>query len=325
MRNGQSSSDHLVADVVARVLERPLPDLPEPKVPYESQPRFRAAMRVAMSAVIELYEGNRLLNALATDRARFLLSILCLHLHYAELPGQPHGGLTVTRAKDICVRMGLCSPGRVTAILALMRWGGYLTPAAAGGDRRVRRLLPTERLMQLHRERWRRQLPAAAQILPELADTLPWMEHPAFTPAFGVAQAREFIGGFRVVDGQSKLDLFAERDCGLLILFAISLWNEAGRGPDAVKRPALAVSDLARRFGVSRAHVNRLLRDAELAGLLTFSARPALQVTFTPDLSEALVGFFGQLFRLNARCAIAVMDAMRRCEAEPRQPLAESA
>ena len=115
-------------------------------------PRFRAAMRADASSMVAFYRGNRVLNALRSDRARALFTHGALFLHYSGTDaGTP--GLTAGAMKDFCVRLGLCSRGRCEATLALMRAGGFFA-AAPSGDKRLRPLVPTEKLLALHRERW---------------------------------------------------------------------------------------------------------------------------------------------------------------------------
>ncbi|MDU1248238.1 MAG: hypothetical protein E6974_08655, partial [Veillonella sp.] len=75
-----------------------------------SQPGFPDAMRASAAAAVNLYRGDRILNALLSDRARALFPHIVLYLHYAG-PREGERGLTVGAMKDMCVRLDLCSPG----------------------------------------------------------------------------------------------------------------------------------------------------------------------------------------------------------------------
>ena len=66
-------------------------------------------------------------------------------------------------------------------------------------------------------------------------------------------------------------------------------------------------SEISRRYEVSRAHLNKLLADAEAAGALTFKSRD--RVVFDPRLSEDLEGFFGGMFQVSRLVARAVLRA----------------
>jgi DNA-binding MarR family transcriptional regulator len=276
-------------------------------------PLMPAAVAAAASSAIALYQGNRLLNALATDRVRFLLSIFCVYLDEQRNMDGSGEGLTVGRAKVLAAQLRLCSPGRVTAILALMRWGGYLAPAPKGADRRHNLLVPTERLIDGHRQRWQGQLGAAALVLPTLRQYLPKLQTYGGTAAFAVAQTRGFLSGTRMLDTVEEMALFTDRDCGLLILF----WIYVAGGPEQPVhgRPiALSVSDIAARFSVSRAHVHRLLLEAEMQGMLRNRRGRRTEVELLPKLEELLHALMARIFRFNAHAAAQATAMLEEAE-----------
>ena len=121
---------------------------------------------------IALYRGGRLWNWVLSDRARALLGHAVLYLDATARPDDPRSGLTATRLKALCVETGICSAGRAGAMLGLMRMGRYVAPASAADDRRVRRLVPTERLLEMQRVRLKYQFEALAMLLPEGRDAL---------------------------------------------------------------------------------------------------------------------------------------------------------
>ncbi|MBS0359746.1 MAG: hypothetical protein JSR98_00080, partial [Proteobacteria bacterium] len=56
-------------------------------------------------------------------------------------------------------------------------------------------------------------------------------------------------------------------------------------------------ADLARRYNVSRTHVNRLLGEAEAAGAL--SVAHGDRVEFSPDFSDEVEAYFGGVLQVN--------------------------
>ncbi|MGZ6176439.1 MAG: hypothetical protein ACXWNB_11440, partial [Candidatus Binataceae bacterium] len=155
-----------------------------------AHPRFHAAMRVDAASMVALYRGNRILNALMSDRARALFTHLALYLHYSRsLDGVP--GLTVGAMKDQCVELGLCSRGRCEATLALMRAAGFFA-AAPSGDRRRRPLVPTEKLLALHRRRWVEHFAAMTPVLPQAERYRAALDDPAFFKSFVMALVERF-------------------------------------------------------------------------------------------------------------------------------------
>jgi len=274
-------------------------------------PNFAEAMKASMRVPLDLYQGNRLVNLIINDRGRYVLSMFALHLHYSRRPDEPTSGLTAGRLQAMCVQESVCSFGRAGALINLLRWTGYLAPAPTSQDRRVRLLMPTEKLIEMHRERWRRQLRAVALVLPEAGDALSHFDHPAFDPAFTAAQASDFLGGFRLLNDAPDVQFFADRNAGLFILFSIVL---AGAPDDAVPPTRLvtvSASALAKRFHVSRSHVIKLLREAVDAGLLERPG-PANEFRMTPRLREATQVVLATLQAFTAGAARAALDAVAR-------------
>ncbi len=266
-----------------------------------SHPRFSDAMRQAAGSAVALYQGDRILNALMSDRARALFTHVALYLHYRGTKGgEP--GLTVGAMKDLCTQVELCSRGRCEAMLALMRTAG-LFAAAPNLDRRRRPLMPTEKLFALHRERWGAHFEALQQVLPEADSYRAALDNPDFIKAFVAMLGERFIAGLRILGHAPALEMFAERNAGMIILFSLALGGLAD-GPFPADGPVeLSINALATKCSVSRKHVLTILRDAELEGLLVRGGPSNNEVTILPRGREALEMFFATLFLYLAQCA----------------------
>jgi hypothetical protein len=249
-----------------------------------AHPAFLAGFLTLTRQQLALHKNRPLLNQLINDRGRLVLSSLALALHY-DLDGE---GLTVARAQAKMKAMRVGSPGRVAAILSLLRWGGLVRPAAPGRDRRVNRLEPTEALITIQRERWRNGLEAVAHVFPEAQDAADRLDHPLAFAAMARAQARPFLDGFRFVDVIPGLETLFDRNHGLV--FAFDRVANADATPTA--------SGLARRYGMSRAHASALLRDFCEEGRLK------------PELRRGLELFAAALFLINAACARETLAAL---------------
>jgi DNA-binding GntR family transcriptional regulator len=79
--------------------------------------------------------------------------------------------------------------------------------------------------------------------------------------------------------------------------------------PPALPVP-LSASALARRFGVSRAHVRRLLQDAESRGLL--ERLDGDRIRILPRLAQALSDFMAAYFLVTADCAQSALADLGR-------------
>src|SRR3984893_2686905 len=131
-----------------------------------SHPRFHEAVRAAAGALVAIERKRPLV---VSDLGRLIIGNLALYLHFSRDPADPRSGLTVSRMKTICVEQGVCSTGRALAAITLMRLSGYLAPAPGRADRRLRLLVPTDRLITLCRQYWLANIRAMTLVKPELS------------------------------------------------------------------------------------------------------------------------------------------------------------
>jgi AraC-like DNA-binding protein len=267
----------------------------------QAHPRFAAATRVAATGLVDLWRGNRMLNTMVSDRIRLFISMHAVYLHSLSRPNDPHSGLTVSRMIALCTEQKLCSPGRAKAVLMLMRVLGHLAPAPNEADRRLRRLVPTELLMALHRERSRRLFEAIAMVLPEHAEVSSTQSHPDFTAFYICRYCERFLAGFRFVDFAPDIRHFWDHNAGFIILCHMMLSGEADDTYPPTRPLPISLSVLSRRFGVSRRHVRRLLQKAETEGLLERLDGDLVQLL--PRLVQAANDFMATHFLIAADCA----------------------
>lgn len=273
-----------------------------------AHPRFAEAARQVSQCLSSLYQGNRILNQLVNDRGRVLLGFLLLHLHYARRADDPQSGLTAGRVVDICVEHDICSRGRAKALLMLMRVAGYLAAAPDTPDKRVRLLVPTERLIAIHHDRWRCQFNALALLLPEGERALQALDKPAFVPAFVDRLVGYYFAGHRVVGVSPELGSYIDRNAGMLILMSLLLASD----PDDPGRLAtISISGLAGRYGVSRAHVLKFLRDAASDRLIARPG-PGDQIVLKPPFIDALEKFLANMLLFNALAAREALERMQK-------------
>jgi hypothetical protein len=276
-----------------------------------SHPRFQEAVRVAIGGLIESYSRNGLLNHVLNDRGRAIGGLIALYLHFSPAPGgKGAAGLTVGRFQVFCVDLKVCSPGRARALLALMRYAGYLAPAPGRApDRRQRRLVPTERLIELHRQRWTRHFEALALVmLEEGHKALEIHRRPEFTAAFVRHLGAMYLAGFRPMHHAPDLARLVESNAGLLVIASLFLAATDGRpaAPDGTVVP-VSISALSTRFGITRTHARWLLAAAAAAGLVTRTSG-SKTVIVLPRLVRAVSDLFAAIFALQAHCAQAAAE-----------------
>jgi hypothetical protein len=273
----------------------------------QAHPRFPEAMRAIAVGTVSLYGGNRLLNAVLTDRGRYLMGVFALHLHFSSRPGDPRSALTVSRMRSLCAEHKICSPGRAEAMLILMRFFGHLTSAPSETDRRLRRLVPSEGLIAWHRARCKFVFEAAARLSPVGTQALSALESPDFQPSFIRHLCQSHFAGFYYVDHVPEMRKFYDRSGGVGVLMQLLL---AGEGDDCFppERPvSLSLSALARSFGVSRAHVRRLINDCIREGLLERTRPDGDTFRVLPPLADAVRKLMAVYLLHHLHCAGAAL------------------
>ncbi len=243
-------------------------------------PAFPALAFTAARSLSAQYRGNVVLTRILNDRGRIALGLLMLGMHLESAPGSP--GLTAGRLKAEATGLRLCSPGRVTALIAACRLLGLLAPVP-DTDRRRQRLAVTPRMLAIHTARWRTVLEAMAPIAPEGARASRHLDDPRFLEPFVDTMLAPFRAGWRLVDDMPRLQLFTDHDGGLMVAFA--LFDAARTGA------ALSLAQLARDGRISRSHVMEMLRAAAASGLVRREVgRGAIEggVLAEPPLVEAM-------------------------------------
>lgn len=267
-----------------------------------TEPAFDEASRICALNVIGLYRDSGLLNLVINDQGRVVIGWFAIYLH---LSGRE--GLTPSRIIALCKKHGVCSPGRAAAIIGLMRATGYLAPIASG-DRRERRLAPTDRLMNGQWERWRCVLSALAHLRPDARSYLAAMGDPVFDRALVSDLFDHYRAGFRLIGANvAELSGIGQRKAGIVILLSLFAARRPGESGETVAE--LSISELARRFHVSRPHVISILRDAEVQGLLRRGPVEGAPLEVLPPLVDGVGKFLASSFLLMDHCSRRALGA----------------
>lgn len=278
------------------------PPSPEAVMALRAHPEFPEALRMMMRDIVGIYQGSRALNQVLNDRGRVVFGILAFYLHFSRDPMDSTSGLTAGRMKSLCAETGLCSPGRATAMLLLMRYADYLAPAQNERDRRMRLLVPTERMIQSQCERLSCHFRAMSLLMPEGAQGLANLPRNDFVAAMARQFGESFCAGFRILDYSPALYPLAERNAGMMILFTLLLAAEPDDKMTMGRPVSVSISALSQRFGVSRPHVLKLLRDADSMNFISRTGNDGDRIVILPALSEAMQDFVATTFLFLGQC-----------------------
>lgn len=250
--------------------------------------RFALARDELVKAVLALYQHKLSLSRLLIELAHTVLPsvIMCLHAGYdpANRATWPTLGL-VTQST---VAMGVASPSRVHDLVSRLIKTGYLEQRPAPYDGRVRILTPTKKMIRQDQDFLIAHYQPLAILFPTPGYAPILDRDPAFQLAQRLVSASLLAHGAQIMAGNPIMMLFMSRNGGVLIL--IKLMQMIGGRADAAP-VEISYSELGTRFGVSRTHVSKLLREAETQNLVRLTRADAQFVQLMPELVKAFDRF----------------------------------
>jgi hypothetical protein len=271
-----------------------------------AHPLLPNAVSAAAGAMVAI---SRRPPAIITDLGRLLIGNLALYLHYSRDPADPSSGLSAGRMKELCSEQKVCSKGRALAVMALMRNAGDLVPATCQVDQRLRLLVPTEKLINRCRQYWEAIFRGIAVVIPGRSDAIAALQREAVLAGFQQVFGGYFCAGMRMFKLEAGLTPFAQRNAALAILFSLLVASEQDGDAGSPATVRISIAELARRFGVSRPQVVRVLSNAVEACLIERSAPDGLHVTVLPRLRSVTEDFYVTAFLL---CDYYMQIALKR-------------
>lgn len=220
-------------------------------------PAFDQACLASARGNLALMASSRAVRRTFRDSGRTFYAIFVMFL-------DAQGPVTLASLQSLADEFGIASRGRVAAMMMYLRLSGYLERSAEQTNRRSIHFNASAKLVAAHDAFVRNELEAVALIEPRAQAAISHLTEPAFRRAYVHQMGLALMRLLRAPPEPTTL--FAGRDAGLSILYQLA---SSGDGVYPARGPiALSLSAAARRHGVSRAHVTRLLRDAAKAGFL---------------------------------------------------------
>lgn len=270
-------------------------------------PNFRLAVQGYTEQLLAQRRGERLLNKLLAQREREMLGFMILAEHYATRDGKPP--LTMTRLTT----SGFGSPRRIAGFVQLLRLAGFVHISTDQVDARCRLVMPSQRLIALHRD-W--TLAALRQLdcfLPQPMLERALHHFPDFHAVACCLGAEEILQGKAFTLGHHPLvDFLTPYRGGHLI--AASLVHVAYAGGRRTNPVELSYGRLARRLGVSRSHILNVFNAAEASGLLT-CRQAGKEIHLSPQSEQDLMHYFAYELAFIARHAVAALQVLTAANA----------
>ena len=266
-----------------------------------AHPEFRAAVeRAAAESVSYFQRLDPAYQWITKDIGRASICVTALTLHLL-------GGLTVQALTAACVEGKLSSAGRVQQVVRRSQDIGEMVvePGAGLWTRRPMRL--GDGLIRALRVRALIDLRAALLLAPalagaaELADTDEGFVDYVLCISTIISQRRDF---FAFMDSPT-ITFFLDREAGMSILFDL-MGAQAPERERLLEEAKISRYALSRRYGVSRAHINKILAESGHIDCVSSD-----RVVFSQTLSSAMERHYSLVFHLNHAAAEVLLSGWK--------------
>lgn len=232
----------------------------------QAHPHFDRALEAFCDGLVGFHVGRPLANLGLGYTLGWAVATLVVYLDHA-LPA----GTTSARLIALCTAGGLAGPKAVKGAIGVLMHFGLIAEAPHVGDRRAKRLRPTDLLLEIQADN------VAARLVPlEILGALPgpaqeWGRRRAVVLAYLGGSVEAFARSrFRLYDGYPEIRAFMDRASGYpILLFMLRGIRPAGGGALVA---TVSPSAISARFDVSRAHVRKLLGVGRQHGWLSVTA-----------------------------------------------------
>lgn len=228
-----------------------------------AMPGFEAHLRRVAENWRPRETDDLLLAQSLRDLGRFVAGLWSLFLDATP------GGITLSRMGEILEVTGVSGVGRARSLMIFLRFVGYIEPDPGAGDTRTRVFRPTSRMKAAFLEHYRREFAGLDPLDPGLSASLGRINDPE--------RLAEFMGGLgeltlaamqlRGPGDEPGLDALSHRYAGMMVLgeFLVAASTEDTPFPP-VGTARFSVTGLARRAGISRTQLRRIIKAGAEAG-----------------------------------------------------------
>lgn len=256
---------------------------------FRNQPRFGAALTAYAALMLQYFADNLLLNKVVTEAWRFEMLVYTLYLHDSRDPTEPSSGLTLTNLQRLCAIHKCASPGRVLAILGIMRIGGFLRQHKSKHDSRIKHLEPSMKFIAIV-EGWNNRIfQTIDAVFPDGHLAQAHHDQPRFGWNMRRRGAESVLSGWKMLDPFPEVFHFVSSDGGWMLLLHCVAEALRESGGKIIATISVDLQTFGKRFAVSRSHLRRLLERAHDEGLLDASPRNGTEIKLSPRTVAAFL------------------------------------
>ena len=271
-----------------------------------AHPKLAEAAQALARNMLQASQEDERLDGIFKDAGRYTAVAWGAYLHASD-------DLTLPRLKAASVSSGFASSGRARSLLHYLLHLGFIEPATS--DLRApgapARYTLTPAFLESWRRHFRAALEAASVLEPAVRTVLDRLDDaPVFDSLVRIHAGALLSASPEIAQDHPYVRIFLHRHAGIQLVWA--LWASPGAEFPSRYAAPVSMAALARRFGVSRIHVRRMLVDAEAAGLVSRDASGAL------TLEDATRDFIRRHFA--AQLLMLLIAAARTAIALPLDP-----
>lgn len=255
-------------------------------------PDFDAAMRGFCRDLSNFHSIEFFRRTGVVDTITWATAIMILYLD-AYAPEQANA----SRIVAICEGGGLSGASAARNAIAVLRQGGMVVADHASGAGRAHRLHPTPALIDMMQRELSIRLGAMERVVAWPKPAAEWARTEGVLMAFVRKNIEAYMHEkYRLYDDFPEIRAFMDRHCGYLILMdslpRLEVSSDGASG-------ALPLSEIARKYAVSRAHVRKLFSAAAEQDWLFFETGGRLAVP--PAALDRFRLWFGHEFAWTRR------------------------
>ena len=273
---------------------------PEEVAALRARPQFQDAVALGARSAIEHVPADLTFHRAMSDVGTMLLGIIALYLHYTT-------GLSHRQLRNLGGTGSLVSAGRATAILWRLQHLGYVQACTEYRKGEVRLYQPTDSLIAAFRARSIAEARSAG-LLDPICLTMAAQYTDEVFQRLMIEQGHMILAAARQPNSfVAPLNALSMKTSGMMIIYTLidsAFAQGAGRACGSAEFSAVAA---ARRFGVSRTHIARFLREMEAADYIERTENQN-RVILTEVFAEVYETYFsfGQIaFARSCRIALA--------------------
>ncbi len=233
---------------------------------FSKCPGFVEKIKDLSAGLTALFDENPRMGKLLGSHRRWFMTQIGYAIHSSHGDGEEQDGLTASRIAAVLGQTGIVSRNTVSSFVAEMLACHFLAPVPGTEERRSHPLMPTENAVGAMNMWLLTNVAAMDNIDGGARSTLLQNRTELFSQVQAVA-AKAFLDTLDWRQPEPEIMTFLSMDSGALVLDSLVSMIEFDRAADGMlPLGRINKSKMARRFRVSRASLDRVLKRAEAQG-----------------------------------------------------------